>query len=366
MKAKSRDMFEQNNYIKWFYDPELGKDWKGFIKKYHYLFWINSMNMKDVEQWAKYVGDKKPYVEHEPLYPSDEGEFAKVENLRKEAYLYMFRSFVEPTAELSWKVQKGEYLDRVLEIFDQLFQDENIDEGAKLLKGMSQVFAEVKPRKFQKELEAERFTIFEDNLLPYLSAYESVYRSEKQIMGELTQEVKDSYHQTGYTVSRLRGNIPPDEAKIEIEFMLRLIDMEIGAWKAGDKEKAAQYLKFQKDFLHHHLIQWIPYLCQDISSKDFKIGIAQKFRGEVRDVESYKKEVVEMDFYRGAALLLKTLLEHDFNQVKAQEETLEDFSPEKLSQAFQGYTNVDWEGENYILVTLESERKMGYPPSATG
>lgn len=350
MPARARDIFEQNNYLKWYYDPELSKDWKNFLKKYSYLFWINSMNMKDVSEWARFVGDRKPDIEHEPIYPGSEEEYARLQKLRMEAYLQMFRSFAEPTRELSREVQKGDYLDKVLSTFDQLFTDARVDEAAKLLRGISQVFAERGAEKFHGDLEAERFTIFEDDLLPYISCYESVYRSEKQIMGELTAEVKSLYRRAGYSVSRATGNLPPDEAKLELEFMPRLIDDEINAWKAGERGRALECLSLQRELLHEHLILWLPYMCDDIANQEFKEGIAKKFRGDVRDIQTYRSEVVEIDFYRSAAMLLKLCLEHDFANVEAFEQVVENFNEEKLREGLESYPGLSLEGENSLLL----------------
>ncbi len=353
MAAKPRDIFEENDYIKWYYDPELAKDWKNFLKKYKYLFWINSMNIKDREHWVKYIVDKKPNIDHEPLFPQDEDAYAEIQALRRAAYFQMFRAFTEPTPELSLEVQKGEYLRKVLSVFDKLFEDDNVDKAAGLLTGINQVFAETKPEKFHRDLETERFTIFDDDLLPYISCYESVYRSEKQIMGDLTAEVKGLYKKAGYVVSKAKGNLPPDEAKLEIEFMFRLIDDEISAWKSGNRDRALELLAMQKHFLQKHMIHWLPWLCDDVAMQEFKEGIAGKFRGDVRDIQKYKSEIVEMDFYRGVAILLKTLLEHDYKQVEVLEQTAEKLSSEKLKEIFQSYPEIDIKKENYFLIRME-------------
>ncbi len=350
MPAKPRDIFEENDHIRWYYDPELARDWKTFIKKFKYLFWINSMNIKDRDHWVKFIEDKKPSIAHEPLFPQDEDAYADVQALRREAYFQMFRAFTEPTRELSHEVQKGEYLKKVLSVFDNLFEDEKVDVAARLLTGINQVFAETKPEKFYRDIGAERFTLFDDDLLPYLSGYESVYRSEKQIMGELTAEVKNLYEEEGYDIIKVKGNLPPDEAKLEIEFMFRLIDDEISAWRSGNREKAIELLNMQKDFLHKHMIHWLPWLCDDVAVPEFKKGIAEKFRGDVRDIQSYTGEVVEIDFYRGAAILLKILLEHDYNQIEALERVAENLDSEKLKETMQELPEIDMKKENYFLI----------------
>lgn len=344
------DIFDQNDYVKWYYDPDLAKDWKNLLKKYKYLFWINSMNIKDKEHWAKYIRDKKPNINHPPVIPGSEEEYAELQALRRAAYFEMFRAFTEPTLELSLEVLRGEYTRKVISIFNKLFEDEKVSKAEELLKQVSNVFANVKPRKFHRDLDAERFTIFDDDLPPYISCYESVYRSEKQIMGDLTAEVKDLYRKAGYVVSKARGNIPPDEAKLEIEFMFRLIDDEIKAWRSKDREQALRYLDLQRELLHRHMILWLPWLCDDLVKHEFKVGIAKKFRGDVRDVKKYETEVVEMDFYRACGYLLKALLEHDYSQVEAMVNSAEKMNTEKLSEIFQSYPDFNIEKENYYLL----------------
>ncbi|WP_457555485.1 TorD/DmsD family molecular chaperone [Candidatus Pyrohabitans sp.] len=356
MPKEPRDIFERNDYIKWYYDPELAKDWKNLLKKYSYLFWIHSMNVKDRDHWIALIEDKKPNIQRTPATPHDAASYAELAVARRDAYFQIFRAFTEISAKMAEEVLSGEYMTKLRSALSRIVPEEQLEEHFAALERFREAFANMKPKKFRRELEAERFTIFDDDLMPYISGHESVYRSEKQIMGDLTAEVKNLYREAGYVLDKSRGNLPPDEAKLELEFAFRLLEDEIEAWKAGDRESALLALERQKRFIQEHMILWLPYLFDDVANDDFKVGIALKYHGDVRDVEKYKsEEIVEMDFYRSMAKLAKLYLEHEYRQVEEMLNAARKLSTEELRSALAGVPKADTSGESTYFLRMEKK-----------
>ncbi len=354
LPREPKDIFERNDYIKWYFDPELAKDWKNLLKKYNYLFWIHAMNVKDKDHWIALIENRKPNIQRTPATPHDAKSYAELATARRDAYFQIFRAFTEISPALAEEVLSGEYMEKLRSALGKLIPENLLEEHFLALERFRNAFADMKPKKFRRELEAERFTIFDDDLMPYISGHESVYRSEKQIMGDLTAEVKNLYREAGYILDKSRGNLPPDEAKLELEFAFRLLEDEIEAWKAGDREKALLALERQKKFIHEHMILWLPYLFDDVANDDFKVGIALKYHGDVRDVEKYKsEEIVEMDFYRAMAKLAKLFLEHEYKQVEEMLNAASNLSEEELSAAFASVDKMDTSGESTYFLRAE-------------
>ena len=354
MPREPKDIFERNDYIKWYFDPDLAKDWKNLLKKYSYLFWIQAMNVKDKEQWIALVENRKPNIQRTPATPHDAKSYAELTQARRDAYFQIFRAFTEVSQALAEEILSGEYVQKLRSSLGKLIPENLLEGYFSELEKFRNAFAGMKPKKFRRELEAERFTIFDDDLMPYISGHESVYRSEKQIMGDLTGEVKNLYREAGYVLDKSRGNLPPDEAKLEIEFLFRLLEDEIDAWKAGDRDSALLALERQKKFIQEHMILWLPYLCDDVANEEFRVGIALKYHGDVRDVEKYKSdEVVEMDFYRTMAKLAKLFFEHEYRQVEEMIRAAQNLSTKELSSAFAGVAKMDTTGESTYFLRAE-------------
>ncbi|WP_456475765.1 TorD/DmsD family molecular chaperone [Candidatus Pyrohabitans sp.] len=354
MPREPKDIFDKNEYIKWYFDPDLSRDWKNLLKKYSYLFWIHSMNIKDEDHWINFIKDKKPEIKRTPAKPHNAKSYAELAVARRDAHYLIFRAFTEVSQALAEEILSGEYMTKLRAALVKLLPEELLEEHFLALERFRNVFAEVKPKKFRRELEAERFTIFDDDLMPYLSAHESVYRSEKQIMGDLTAEVKNMYREAGYTLDKSRGNLPPDEAKLELEFAFHLLEDEVEAWRSGDREGALLALERQKKFIREHMIMWLPYLFDDVANEDFKRGVALKYHGDVRDVERYKsEEIVELDFFRNVARIAKLFLEHEYRQVEEMLNAASSLNEEELKAEFASVERVDTTGEGTYFIRVE-------------
>ncbi len=344
-------VFEENRYVKWFIDPELAKDWKNLLKKYPYLFWIQSMNVRDRKQWAVLVRKYSPEL-RPPVKVHGAESYAELSVARRDAWFQLFRCLTEVSLNLVREFQSGEFADKLRCSFGRLLGEREVETYLEQLERVRLEFEHLRAEKLQRELEAERFTIFDDDLMPYLSAHESVYRSEKQLMGDLTAQVKELYRRAGYVVDKSRGNLPPDEAKLEVEFAYRLIEDEIQAWRRGENERAMELLQLQREFIQQHAALWLPYMFADLASREFRIGIARKYHGDVRDEELYAREgaVVEMDFLQVIAGLGRMLVEQEYLQVEEMLQAAGKISAGELAAAFSGVVPLPTAGENTYLL----------------
>jgi len=109
--------------------------------------------------------------------------------------------------------------------------------------------------------------IFLEPSLPFIPAYESIYRSEKQVMGNTTIEVRKFYENNGFETSTEL----PDHISNELEFMEFLC-------RKNDKE-------IQKKFLDNHLLGWVHNFCEDLSAVAKSSG--SKFYLNLAEITSY-------------------------------------------------------------------------------
>jgi putative dimethyl sulfoxide reductase chaperone len=353
MTVKSRTRRKPTKVKSWM-DPDLSKKWEKFKKKYGYLFWVNSMNVKDDDEWYELIDGKQPDVSHEPKVPKTEEEYVDVLKNRREVYFQLFRCYTQPTKTFLTEVLDRSFSTNLGSSLKTLFDDPRIEEGEEMIAMFVERFGQRPFEKLYDSFSREYQTIFYDGFFPWLSCYESIYRSEKQLIGDCTQEVKDLYKLAGYQASVRFGNDPPDDLKLEMEFMFRMLEEELSCWKSGDKNMAIEYLKLQREHITKHLIEWVPYLCDDLINTEFKANIAEKFHYEDEEYKkAYEEGVVEADFYRGLSPITKAMLEHDHGQVDAMLKAAEDMDAKKISRLCGDVSKKDVSGEGFHLVKLE-------------
>ncbi len=96
--------------------------------------------------------------------------------------------------------------------------------------------------------------------LLHLVPYETFYTREDQMIETGgANPVTDMYHEYDYIVDFEKARaVSADHIGVELEFMHYLVEAEIAAAAAGDKD-AVKHLQFaQKTFLNKHLIKWAP------------------------------------------------------------------------------------------------------------
>jgi TorA maturation chaperone TorD len=124
-------------------------------------------------------------------------------------------------------------------------------------------------KEFETNVDLEGFKVEFSKLFvgPYtLSAapYGSVYlESERKMMGNSTQDVRDRYREAGLDTAKTFKDVP-DHISAELEFMYYLIFKEIEAFSNSDTEAAIDFIQKQKSFLEDHLMAWMPEFAKSI------------------------------------------------------------------------------------------------------
>ncbi len=85
--------------------------------------------------------------------------------------------------------------------------------------------------------------------------YESVYRGERRVGGEVTLEVTKFYQAAGFGFD-YPG--PKDYLGVELRFMAFLAHEELSARKDLDTENIERWLRLQERFLQRHLLMIVP------------------------------------------------------------------------------------------------------------
>lgn len=334
-------------YVKAFVDPDLEEEWKKFRKKYPYLFWVRAMNIKNEEEWWDFIKSREPDLGKEPVRPENAAEFSNISEARRNLYFHLARSFSEPSRALVDFLINQDFPSAMESALRTFVGEGRTKEGLELLREYIRIIKSEGQDWVLERLRAGHLTIFYDSFFPWLSCYESVYRGEKQIMGELTAMVNDSYRKAGFALTGEYGNDPPDDAKIELEFMYRLCENELEAWRKGDRKAALGFLEMQKQHLHQHMIEWIPYLCDDLLKPEFRKGVLEKFH---RTIKPKDTGVRAFDFYRAVGAITKGVLECDYNQIQAMLETGMEINEGEVSSHLRNTGSMDTKGERFALV----------------
>lgn len=148
-------------------------------------------------------------------------------------------------------------------------------EGARLLQDWGLSVEGTPLAEVAAHLDSEYLRLFEGPGTVAAPPWESIYRSEDQILfGPTTLQVRAFYHRWGVSVEHL-GSTPDDHIALELEFLLLLEEratQDDEAWAARDR------------FLKEHLLQWLsPFtsLVEDEAESLYFRGIARLLRGFV-------------------------------------------------------------------------------------
>jgi TorA maturation chaperone TorD len=105
---------------------------------------------------------------------------------------------------------------------------------------------------------------------PLATPFESVYRSEKQLMmRQYAFEVREFYAQVGLKVEK-QGHFPDDFIGLELQYLFYVSQLVVELIKSEKKEEAKELILVRKEFLEEHTNQWFPKFCADISSQSEK------------------------------------------------------------------------------------------------
>lgn len=99
----------------------------------------------------------------------------------------------------------------------------------------------------------------------HISPHESVYKagSTGGLWGKETVAVKRYIEALGFKYNDDFSGIP-DHVSVELELMSELSKRESVAWERGDKDQAADCLKYQQEFMRDHLSTWIYTFCDKV------------------------------------------------------------------------------------------------------
>ncbi len=340
-----------NEYVKWYRNPDDVKRWEKNYSRYPYILWLRIMLIKDKKDWKKFIQNYLPNLNFNSVEINDEREFLEIENNRRVLYYYLARCLTEPSEPLCKEIYDNTFI-KILErnIF---FEDPRLKDFYDIYQKFHETIEKYSFKKFVNEMKGEHYLIFYDSFFPFIAPYESIYRSEKQIMGDYTMKVKDYYNNAGFNLHKIYIYEhepcfdPYDEAKIEIEFMYKLIEKELEYLAKGDIRMALYYLNLQKEFISNHLIAWIPLFCKDLTNYEFKANLGRKYFEDKYD--HYLKNVTEADFYRAIGHLLNILIEHDISQIYYNVDVIKNLDENKL-QKYLKYKPLTTAGEFFSLI----------------
>ncbi|HEY9206567.1 MAG TPA: molecular chaperone TorD family protein [Candidatus Methanoperedens sp.] len=181
---------------------------------------------------------------------------------RADFYAFLSRMFVEePPFELAEDIARGQFPFPETSSLNEEFS-RGIDLLAKFMKTGKDA------TKIHRALGDEYTRLFLGPV-PVMFPYESMY-VEGSMMSKPLLTVKKEYRMAGLT--RVEGyHEPEDHIAMELGFMSRLC-----------QEQSDESLRRQRDFLHNHLLKWVPGFCNDLcrkSDNDFWKGIGKLTEG---------------------------------------------------------------------------------------
>jgi TorA maturation chaperone TorD len=167
---------------------------------------------------------------------------------RSMIYAFLADAFFKPDAEIF----TAEYFEEIREAFREL-------EQGNLTPGLELKFAGIENCFYSNDLYQlviEYGNLFYGPKKLLAPPYESVYRENRQVMGQSTIDVLRQYQQAGVEMAGGLKDMP-DHICAELEFLHILTARQEDAETGGQDGVAIEMLKLQEFFLRQHLLQWI-------------------------------------------------------------------------------------------------------------
>ncbi len=175
------------------------------------------------------------------------------------------------------------------QFLDPEFKDALSSAGLSLLED----FQDQDLSQYLDELELEYTRLF---LGPgrHISPHESVHREDEdsRLYGKATIRVLQFYETAGFRLQPDYHGLP-DHISAELEFMQTLGGWETQAGEKGDTELAMKCLELQTQFLHEHLLKWIPNFCRKVM-EEAELPFYQEIAGLMSDFMEMEKEYLPM------------------------------------------------------------------------
>lgn len=127
----------------------------------------------------------------------------------------------------------------------------------------------------------------------HISPHESVYDESGQgyLWGPQTVAVRRFVEMLGFRYDGQFGGMP-DHISVELELMGELARRESVAWENGERDQAANCLKYQQEFMRDHLSTWVYTFCDKVVAtaqlpfyREAASLLADFLRGEEEEIE---------------------------------------------------------------------------------
>ncbi len=118
-----------------------------------------------------------------------------------------------------------------------------------------------------KRIQEEYVDIFQvTTSRPPCPLNESAYLGQDtEDAGRIAAEVERAYAAAGTAISPSATGELPDHVSLELEFMSLICGEEAEAWEANLPQRAAECLRWEKEFLDQHLARWLPRFARRLS-----------------------------------------------------------------------------------------------------
>lgn len=238
-----------------FFDYREARFWKKEALDHLYLSWLRATLDVDAEGMVVY--------EKVPAAMSTGGlDCARRARARADAYCLFAAAFNEPDTDLVACLSQGNFRNRLEEALEPWNDMQPVSDGLALL-ATAERRCQERAESAADELLTGYTGLFLDSKLPFIPPYESVYRGERQVMGQCAIAVQKSYAKVGLGVV---GAELPDHIMHECEFMAYICRDEGEALAAGDAKLAESIGAEGRRFLAEHLLPWGARFCSDIQA----------------------------------------------------------------------------------------------------
>lgn len=132
----------------------------------------------------------------------------------------------------------------------------------------------------------------------YSAAYpfESVYTSEKRLMMQAARDEVLAIYRSESMDKQQNWKDGEDHVAMELEFQSHLAARSAKYLAHGDKDTAETLLNTQANFMHDHLISWIPMMTADINvfaQTEFYRGLARLTDGFLETDQEFLAELLD-------------------------------------------------------------------------
>jgi len=118
---------------------------------------------------------------------------------------------------------------------------------------------------FVERLNIEHTRLFDGPGQVPAPPYASFYLNDQRLMGPETMAVRRKYIQYGVASVHM-GQSPDDHIALELAFMAYLNSEASSSLAKGEDGRCKTLIEAQANFLHDHLLTWVPQFCSNVIS----------------------------------------------------------------------------------------------------